>query len=48
MYFGGIGEQAMTAAVRDAGLTLVSAERVGEDEGEGQVVEFLWVTATKP
>jgi len=48
MYFGGIGERAMTAAVRDAGLTLVSAERVGEDEGEGQVVEFLWVTATKP
>jgi SAM-dependent methyltransferase len=48
MYFGGIGEQAMTDAVRDAGLTLVSAERVGEDEGEGRVVEFLWVTATKP
>ena len=40
--------RAMTAAVRDAGLTLVSAERVGEDEGDGQVVEFLWVTATKP
>ena len=48
MYFGGIGERAMTAAVRDAGLTLVTVERVGEDEGEGQVVEFLWVTATKP
>ena len=48
MYFGGIGERAMTDAVYEAGLTLVSAERVGEDEGEGQVVEFLWVTATKP
>jgi SAM-dependent methyltransferase len=48
MYFGGIGEQATVDAVRDAGLTLVSAERVGEDEGEGRVVEFLWLTATKP
>jgi SAM-dependent methyltransferase len=48
MYFGGIGERAMTAAVRDAGLTLVSAERVAEDEGDDQIVEFLWLTAIKP
>jgi SAM-dependent methyltransferase len=48
MYFGGIGEGAMLAAVTDAGLELESAERVGEDEGEGRVVEFLWVTATRP
>jgi SAM-dependent methyltransferase len=48
MYFGGIGEAATIDAVRAAGLTLVSAERVGEDEGEGRIVEFLWVTATKP
>jgi SAM-dependent methyltransferase len=48
MFFGGVGERAMTDAVRDAGLTLVGAERVGEDEEAGRVVEFLWVTATKP
>lgn len=48
MYFGGIGERAMTDAVRDAGLRLLAAERVGEDEGDGQLVEFLWVTAGKP
>jgi SAM-dependent methyltransferase len=48
MYFGGIGEDAMTLAVRDAGLSLVSAERVAQDEGDGQIVVFLWVTATKP
>lgn len=48
MYFGGVGEQAMIDAVRDAGLTLISAELVGEDEGEGRLVEFLWLTATKP
>jgi cyclopropane fatty-acyl-phospholipid synthase-like methyltransferase len=48
MYFGGIGEEAMLAAVSAAGLVLESAERVGEDEGEGRIVEFLWVTATRP
>ena len=48
MYFGGIGEAAMTRAVRDAGLTMVGAERVTQDEGDGQIAEFLWVTATKP
>jgi SAM-dependent methyltransferase len=47
MYFGGIGEAAMTDAVQEAGLTLVSAERVAQDEGDGRVVEFLWVTATR-
>jgi SAM-dependent methyltransferase len=48
MYFGGIGEAAMTRAVRDAGLDLVSAEQVAQDEGDGQVATFLWVTATRP
>jgi SAM-dependent methyltransferase len=48
MYFGGIGEAAMLRAVDDAGLRLVSAEQVAQDEGDGQVAVFLWVTATKP
>jgi SAM-dependent methyltransferase len=48
MYFGGIGEDATILAVRDAGLNLVSAERVAQDEGDGQIAVFLWVTAGKP
>jgi cyclopropane fatty-acyl-phospholipid synthase-like methyltransferase len=48
MFFGGIGVDATLAAVDAAGLDVEQAQVVGEDEGEGQVVEFLWVTATKP
>lgn len=48
MFFGGIGVEATLAALRDAGLVVGSADVVGEDEGEGRVVEFLWVTATRP
>jgi cyclopropane fatty-acyl-phospholipid synthase-like methyltransferase len=47
MPFGGIGSQKMLAAVEAAGMTVEAAEVVGEDEGEGRVVEFLWVTATR-
>lgn len=48
MFFGAIGAEATLAAVADAGLVVESAERVPEDEGAGTIVEFLWVTATKP
>jgi SAM-dependent methyltransferase len=48
MFFGGIGEEATLSALRFAGLDVELAERVPEDEGGGQVVEFLWVTAHKP
>ncbi len=48
MYFAGIGEQAMVAAVAAAGLLVESAVRLREDVGDGRVEEFLWVTATRP
>jgi SAM-dependent methyltransferase len=48
MFFGGIGVDATLAAVRDGGFTVQDATVVGEDEGGGRVVAFLWVTATKP
>jgi cyclopropane fatty-acyl-phospholipid synthase-like methyltransferase len=48
MFFGGIGEVATLAAVAAAGLVMEEAARVPEDEGEGHVVEFLWVRAVKP
>jgi cyclopropane fatty-acyl-phospholipid synthase-like methyltransferase len=48
MFFGGIGVDATLAAVTDGGLTVQDAKVVGEDEGGGKVVEFLWVTARKP
>lgn len=47
MFFGGIGVDATLAAVAAAELDVEEARVVGEDEGEGRVVEFLWVTATK-
>ncbi len=47
MPFGGIGAEATLAAVEAAGMTVELAEVVGEDEGEGRTVEFLWVTAVK-
>jgi hypothetical protein len=30
-----------------AGMTVEDAQVVGEDEGEGRTVEFLWVTAVQ-
>jgi cyclopropane fatty-acyl-phospholipid synthase-like methyltransferase len=47
MSFGGIGAEATVAAVEAAGMTVEEARVVGEDEGEGRIVEFLWVTAVK-
>lgn len=48
MFFGGIGEAATLTAVQAGGLDIEAAERVLENEGAGHLVEFLWVTATKP
>lgn len=47
MFFGGIGVEATLAAVTDSGLLVESAREIPEDEGEGMVVSFLWVTATR-
>jgi cyclopropane fatty-acyl-phospholipid synthase-like methyltransferase len=47
MSFGGIGAEATLAAVDAAGMTVEDAPVVGEDEGGGRTVEFLWVTAVK-
>jgi hypothetical protein len=47
MFFGGIGRQATERAVAAAGLDLESVEEVPEDEGNGRVVSFLWVTAAR-
>jgi SAM-dependent methyltransferase len=48
MYFGGIGEQATIAAVEAAGLVLDDTQVVAEDEGDGHLVRFLWLTAHRP
>ena len=48
MFFGGMGEDATLRAVAAAGLAVTSADRVAENEGDGQTVEWLWVTAVKP
>jgi SAM-dependent methyltransferase len=48
MYFGGIGDEATLAAVRTAGLTVEASEVVPEDEPDGHISRFHWITATKP
>ena len=48
MFFGGIGPEATVAAVLAAGLDLEEARVAAEDEGDGHVVKFLWVTARRP
>jgi SAM-dependent methyltransferase len=47
MFFGGIGANAMLAAIEDVGLCIESAEQIIEDEGDGQTATFLWVIARK-
>jgi SAM-dependent methyltransferase len=44
MFFGGIGAEATVAAVEAAGLVVESADEVDE-QVDGQVERFLWVTA---
>ncbi len=46
MFFGGIGARPSLEALEQAGLHVEHADLVPEDEGDGRVVEFLWVTAT--
>lgn len=48
MFFGGIGESHTRRAVAAAGLTPEAWEVIEEDEGDGKVVSFLWLTARKP
>jgi cyclopropane fatty-acyl-phospholipid synthase-like methyltransferase len=48
MFFGGVGESATRQAIDAAGLILDTWEVVGEDEGEGRLVEFVWLLARKP
>jgi hypothetical protein len=48
MYFGGIGGQATIAAVDAAGLVLDDTQVVAEDESDGRLVRFLWLTAHRP
>jgi SAM-dependent methyltransferase len=48
MFFGGIGECATREAILMSGLVIQRAQRLGEDEGGGRIVEFLWLTARKP
>ena len=48
MFFGGIGEAATRQAIADAGLDLETMDRVEEDEGNGHIVSFLWLSARKP
>jgi SAM-dependent methyltransferase len=44
MFFGGVGAEATVAAVEAAGLVVESADEVDE-QVDGQVERFLWVTA---
>jgi len=46
MHFGGIGADATLDALQRGGLVVERADVVAEDEGEGKLVEFLWVVAT--
>jgi hypothetical protein len=48
MFFGGIGPEATRQAVAAAGLEVEGWETVSEDEGDGKVVSFLWITARRP
>jgi cyclopropane fatty-acyl-phospholipid synthase-like methyltransferase len=48
MFFGGIGEAATRAALDNAGLHVEDWEVVPEDEGDGHIARFLWLTARKP
>lgn len=48
MFFGGIGADATRRAVSDAGLRLITFDTVVEDEGDGHLVSFNWLIASKP
>lgn len=48
MFFGGLGELGTRDALRDVGLQVQVFEAVDEDEGDGHVVRFNWLIASKP
>jgi cyclopropane fatty-acyl-phospholipid synthase-like methyltransferase len=48
MFFGGIGVEATRQAVAAAGLRLEMLEALDEDEGDGNIVRFNWLIASKP
>ncbi len=48
MFFGGISEDDTRRAVSAAGLQVERWEVVDEDEGDGEVVSFLWFVARQP
>ena len=48
MYFGGIGDEATLAAVRAAGLTTEASEVVAQNDPDGHLSHFHWITVTKP
>jgi hypothetical protein len=45
MYFGGSASRPTFDAVADAGLVLDDSRTVPEDEGNGRLVDFVWITA---
>jgi hypothetical protein len=48
MFFDGIGATGTAAPIEAAGLVIDNAEQVIEDEGQGNVVQLLWVLARRP
>jgi SAM-dependent methyltransferase len=48
MFFDGMGAEATLKAITAAGMVIDIVECVAEDEGDGKVVEFLWVLAQRP
>ncbi len=48
MFFGGIGEGATQKAVEQCGLSIETWQVMDEEEGDGQMVRFLWLVARKP
>jgi SAM-dependent methyltransferase len=48
MFFGGIGEAATRRALEQCGLSIETWQVMDEDEGDGRIVQFLWLAARKP
>ena len=48
MFFGGIGDTATRQAVEQCGMSIETWEVIDENEGDGHIVQFLWLVARKP
>ena len=48
MFFGGIGESATREAIEQCGLSIEECHVMSEDEGDGDIVHFVWLVARKP